>query len=455
MLTSVEVLRSAALVLTGLVGSTLALYARPALANPASVVPSAADPGDPADLHIQIDYGYEVARSILQRESVGDDVDPLAPLPKHRDLAFKQSRHLLTPRLDLGVYHDTWISVAMPIVIAQSRELSLDDGVTRATSSTLLDGFLPAAGFDARDPGTAPPGGLVFRGVNRRGLDQIHLGLGVAPMNQDRDSTKPTWKMGAELRLAIGKIMRFDAMDPSSEAGVGRGVHELRLWTSVARRYKHTEGWFEMFWQVPLTSKDGSPFEDPGFGATNTSVGQRGGISAGIETYLVDDPTTGNRISLDLGARVEAHFEGRDYSELWEVFAFAGDARGSGPLVLDANPVESGLQARSHPGITNFENYLDLGGTVALRAKLGDKVRLAAKLDLVWRTDHLITFADAGIDLPTCGAPPCENDVNDVVNPNTEEVNPAHAPRIDLVGHRYHSENNFGIVLGVEGQVLF
>jgi hypothetical protein len=28
-------------------------------------------------------------------------------------------------------------------------------------------------------------------------------------------------------------------------------------------------------------------------------------------------------------------------------------------------------------------------------------------------------------------------------------------PRIDLVGHRYLSESNFGIVIGVQGQVLF
>jgi hypothetical protein len=77
----------------------------------------------------------------------------------------------------------------------------------------------------------------------------------------------------------------------------------------------------------------------------------------------------------------------------------------------------------------------------------------------VWKTDHVITFADAGIDLPTCGAAgtsgACEDEDNGVVNPGTQEVNPLHVPRIDLVGHRYHSENNFGFVIGVQGQVLF
>ena len=70
---------------------------------------------------------------------------------------------------------------------------------------------------------------------------------------------------------------------------------------------------------------------------------------------------------------------------------------------------------------------------------------LAVVGDLVWKTDHVITFADAGID----------KNANDLIEPGTAEVNPLHVPLIDLVGHRYHSENNFGVVLGVQGQVLF
>ena len=77
--------------------------------------------------------------------------------------------------------------------------------------------------------------------------------------------------------------------------------------------------------------------------------------------------------------------------------------------------------------------------------------------DIVWKTDHAISFADAGIDHPTCGDGelPCEADANDLVNPGTGEVNPLHSANIDLVGHRYLSLDNFNVVIGVEGQVLF
>ncbi len=427
-------------------------------ANPGLLVPSAGVEGAPMSLHLRLDYAYELSSSTIMRERVGDpDADPLGGIPRSNDLVFHQYRHLLTPRAEVGIFRDTWLSIALPIVISQARELELAPGIGRTDSATLRSGLLPAEGFDARDPATGPPGDLVFRGINRSGLDQIHVGLNVAPMNQRRDDTKPTWKVGAEVRLAVGKVMRFDSLDPSSETGVSRGVHELRLWTSIDRQFRWTEGWFELFWQVPIAARAKSLYQDPGFGTNNYKSSQQGGASFGVETYVVNDKLTGNRISLDLGGRLVGHFEGRQYSELWEVFAYAGDSRGTGTLILDRSPVETGVQAMSHPGISNVENYLETAGRIAVRASLGEHVRFAAVVDLAWKTDHVISFADAGIDLPTCGetSGACEDSTNDVVNPGTSEVNPLHASPIDLVGHRYHSVNNFGVMIGLEAQALF
>jgi hypothetical protein len=446
----VPVLRASALV------SVLVLGAGGALANPASIVPSAGV----EDRHavFDLEYHYELDSSTVSREGVGPGSDPQQPIRRTNDLAFHQFRHVLTPRAEIGVFRDTWLSIALPITIAQARELKLADGIDRATSTTLRDGLLPMAGFDARDPGTAPAGDMIFRGVGRAGLDQVHLGLGVAPMNQDRDDTKPTWKLYAELRLAVGKVMKFDAMDPGSETGVSRGVHEVVIGTSFDRRFSWVEGWFELSWLRPVATKSGSLFSDPGFGATNTKPSQIATVAAGLELYAMNDKVNGNRISLDLGGKARVHFEGREYTEMWEVFAYAGDSRLSGPLVLDRDPLDSGVQAMSHPGISNVENYLETTGEIAVRAKLGDNVRFGAIVDLTWKTDHAISFADAGVDLPTCGdgvTTNCETDRNNLVDPGTREVNPAHAPLIDLVGHRYLSENNFALSIGVQGLVTF
>jgi hypothetical protein len=429
-----------------------------AWANPASTVTSAGD--QPAQAYL--DYEYQLTSSLITRERIGDpSIDPDGGIPRQRDLEFHQFRHVLTPRVELGVVRNTWISAALPIIITQSRELELASGVARDRSSTLRDEFLPAAGFDARDPSAPPPGSLIFRGVSRSGLDQVNLGLNVAPMNQKHDDTKPTWKMGAELRLAIGSVMSFSANNPTRNTSVGRGVHELRLWTTVDRRFDRIEGWFGLYYQVPLTAKEDSLYnEDLGFGVTNARPPQEGGAAFGLEVFAIDDKLTGNRISVDAGARIVGHFEGREYSEMWEVFAFAGDSGNTAiapQLVLDEDPLTPGQQQMNHPGITNTENYLETAGRFAVRAALGKHVRFAATVDVSWKTDHVITFADAGVDRPTCtgGNSGCEVGDNDVVNPGTDEVNPLHNQRIDLVGHRYHSQNNFGLVIGVEGQFLF
>ena len=215
-----------------------------AFANPNSIVPGGQDPESPdasfanksVDVWTEIDYSYELSSSTITRERVGDPAaDPLNGVPTRRDLDFKQFRHVLTPRLQVGVFRDTFVTAALPIVIHQVRELRTLD-VDRSGSSTVEDGLVSMAGFDARDPGTPTPGDLLFRGPSRHGLDQVHLGLGTAFMNQLKDDTKPTWKIGAELRLAVGTIMKFDSMAPNENKGVSRGVQELKLWTSFARK---------------------------------------------------------------------------------------------------------------------------------------------------------------------------------------------------------------------------
>ena len=400
------------------------------LANPDSIVPGGQDPdtADPeftqksVDVYTEVEYTYELDSSRLVRERVGDpNANPLSGVPTVRDLKFNQFSHTLTPRISVGVFHDTFVYAALPIVIQQVRELSLDTGVDRAGPRRYRR-LLAADGFDARDPGTPTPDNLMFRGPTRHGLDQVHVGLGFALMNQAKDDTKPTWKMGAEARLAIGEVMKFDPMAPNANKGVSSGVQELKVWTTFARKLDWAEPWVELWWMTPIAAKSDSLFTDPGFGATNTSLSQQAGVSAGLELYALDNKADNTRISLDIGSKVVGHFEGREYTEMWEVFAFAGDSRGPGPLTLEGDPSDGAASPDplSHPGISNIENYLDMTARFALRAQIGPHVRFAVAGDLVWKTDHLISFADAGVD---------GNDDNDLVNPNTDEVNPLHTDR--------------------------
>jgi hypothetical protein len=445
------VLRTPAVVLA------LVVPAASAHGNPAGDVTSTSPAGAGAAIRLEADYEYDADSAVITREHVGPDVDPLAPLPARRELEFHQSSHRVTARAELGVYRDLWVSFAAPIVLAQSSQIDLAGGVDRTAASTFLDGILPVTGFDARNPMTSLTGNTVFHSVTRSGIPELQGGIGFAPMNQARDDTKPTWKLGAELHLAVGRVMRFDAIDPGRETGVSTGVHELRLWTSVDRRLRYFEGWFEASYQLPIYVRSTSLYQNPGFGATHVDPSQTAAVRFGMEAYLIDDPAAGRKITAELGGQIAMHTQGRGYSEMWEAFALAGDRHTAGPLVLDADPVTPGAQALSYPGVSNLENYLETTARLAVRARFGARLSLAAFTQLAFRTDHVISFGEAGFDLPTCptGTPRCETDDNGVVNPGTPEVNPLYAKRIDLVGHRYRAEASRGYVVGLEAHLAF
>jgi hypothetical protein len=416
-----------------------------ARANPASLVPEPGAAG-PGELFVDLNYEYEQDSSHVMREEVGPSVPANGPIPVEKDLVFHQTRHTITPQAELGLSNNVWLYAALPIVVDQTRQLAYDDGVTAANSSTIASHLLPASGFDAQAPSSPPPDGLAFRGVNRNGLDQVHLGLALAPMNQAHDSTKPTWKLGVEARLAVGGVMKFDPTTPSANTNVGTGVDEVRAWTSYDRKLGWAEPWFEAFWQAPFAVTSDSLFQNPGYGAIHVMPPQQAGAAFGLEVYAIDDPHDHNRVSLDLGGSMVAHFDGREYTEMWEVFSYAGStSKPSNPLILDGNPTATTPQPLAYPGISNIENYLETSARIAIRGELGTHVRFTVLTDLIWKTDHAITFAVAGVN----------NNGTGVIDPGTAQVNPLYVDLIDLVGHRYISVDNFDFVLGVQGMVLF
>ncbi|MBT8495619.1 MAG: hypothetical protein KJO07_21405 [Deltaproteobacteria bacterium] len=435
-------------------------------ASPASEVASAFDEGDKFDIHMSVDYQFEVRRASIKREFSGfAGVMEGDPLPIAKDLLFKGTRHQLTPKLELGLFRDISINVGLPIVIRDSRTLEFDQSDTPCVfpggggaatcinadnSTTVRDGILPATGFDSDDPGgpgfTDPGDPTIFRSPTRAGLDQVHLGLAWAAMNQARDDTKPTWKIGAEVRLAVGAVQRFDADDPGSATGVSRGLHEVHLWTSMAKRMSFVEPRFRLWYIAPFAQRDNSLFVDYGFGQTSKDPQQRAGTEFGLEAVLWQDKADQQRVALDVGADLTAFFEGRAYTEMWEVFALAGRAEANGPLVLDSDPETAGVQQASYPGVTNVENHMRFGSQVGVTAELGPHVRLGLGFRLVFDQQHLITFADAGKDGPDSG---------DLVDPNSDEVNPGYVEIIDLVGRRYRLEDAVNYVGQVSARVLF
>jgi hypothetical protein len=420
-----------------------------AVAGPHSEVSSAFDKGDRFDLNVRVDYELTLRSAAIKREDAGGPgAVPNGPIPVVPDLLVSSRTHALVPRLEMGIFKDLAVTASLPVVFRKSLTLESDTRANRAT--TIDDGLLPAEGFDAQDPGGpgfAGDDARVFRSPNRAGLDQLHLGLVWAPMNQRRDDTKPTWKVGAEVRLAIGKTMRLDRANPDNETGVSRGVHELNVYTSLAKRIGWAEPFFEMWLTAPVGETNDSAFRDLGFGQRNPGAQIFAGTKFGVEAVIFERPGQGQRVSFLAQGDLTANFEGRAYTDMWEVFQYAGTAQNAGPLVLDADPLDPGNQAITHPGVTTVENHMTVGGRSGFMAELGSTVRVMATFALLWDQGHLLSFEDAGVDGP--------NDADEIVTPGTVEVNPAHAPIIDSTGRRYRVDEALNYVISVSGRVLF
>jgi hypothetical protein len=475
----------------GAVGATVTALPASARANEWTQIASAFDDANALDIFVGVDYAFKARRAAIKRELSGATGTGAAPdtIPIVKDLAFSEDRHVITPHLELGIFHDVQLGVALPITVALSRSYEFDQRsdpcvfpgaggpttcVDRTNSSTLIDKLLPDGtdgkiGYDANDPTTNFDlnSKTVFRSVGRAGLDQVHLNLSWAPMNQARDDTQPTWILTAELRLSVGKIMRFNRLDPQSQTGVSTGVHEFRAQTSVSKRTSWAEPFVVFWWQAPIAVRgdkpndpDGSLFWDVGFGQKAKMPQQHAGTIFGFDATLLENPQEKQRLSLELVGTIEAHFSGLGYSEMWEPFAFAGDATAAThPLAVQLDPTKADAPFVSHPGVSTIENYMTFAGRVGLNGELGPHAKFNVAFELGHDQTHAISYTDAGMVFPTCGpthpGPSCEASSDLVVTPGTAEVNPLHKQIIDIVGRRYIVDESTVYSLFVSGQLLF
>jgi len=472
-----------ALTLLALTSPPAALASPPVPDVEGTEIASAFDEGDPVDVFVTVNYAYEARRAAMKREATGrlPSTATDVPVPIVRDLIFKQNRHILTPRVAVGVFHDLELNAALPIVLSDTRTFSFDQTadpcvlppdpdptcINASNSTTLLDGILPSnatsMGYDADNPtvGFNPATDtMVFRGVDRSGLDQVHFGIAWAPLNQERDDTKPTWVIGAELRYSIGQIAKFNRMDPDAQNGVSSGVHQFRAYTTLSKRTTWSEPFVDFWWMAPVgyrgndppvpgsryPTNKGTQFWDVGFGSESKEMQQQAGVHFGFEAIPWENPREQQRISLEFSGRVEAHFEGRGYSEMWEVFAHAGDPSINGPLVLDADPTTMAVEPLPHPGVTVIENYMTFAGRFGVHGQVGANAKFSASFEIANDQKHRITWTDAGEE---------GDDADDVITRGTAEVNPLHAPIVDVTGRNYIADDNMIYTFMVAGSVLF
>lgn len=267
----------------------------------------------------------------------------------------------LIPRIDIGLYHDFALYARLPIILSYSQKLEGLNGSDQQ-QSVVLQGAPGEQLF-----------GLPFKSPDRSGVEYLALGLELDIFNQARDRSKPTWLLGAEVRLSVGSPMQacnpdtskrlnsastdpivacadpsdidrdgkkdsdFEGTDLSGrQAGVTRGTIGLEGHTILSRRLKYVEpyGGFSALVEFydsndfKLTNLEGSLVNHPPI---------RGSMMLGTMIIPWENREKFGRFTIDLRFTGTYVSEGRDYSELF-------DAIGSSDAPSLRNPQWAGYK---------------------------------------------------------------------------------------------------------------
>lgn len=454
----------------------LALLVPVALALPATArageitdVASSFEEGNPFDFRFRVRYDNYYKQAQLKREVSGLS-DTQDAIKTFRDLVYKERRDQFTMRAELGLFHDLMLHIELPVILRMTTEYHYDqlqggdcafggdrnpNCVNAANSTTIRDGIVPAAGYDANNSGVAiaNQGTLLFRGIERGAtagggadaFDTLNLGLSWAPMSQKRDSTKPTWVIAVEGQISIGTIRKFDRSKPSANHGVSEGVHRLLFRTAISRRTKFVEPYVGFHYLLPI-ARSGSLFQN--YGRSQKTKGPQMSAAAvfGFEAIPYEHKSKEYKFVIDFRGRLEGKFDGRGYSEGFEIFA-SSPALGCDAnynQACDTNRTKNPYQGLPNTGLSVIENHAVLGGDLALGAQISKYFQLRAGFSYTWQQAHAITNDDVGKPLQGNGR---------VTLP--AEFNPAYRPVVDQVGRRYRVENSSQYNGWVWAQVMF
>jgi len=440
-------------------------------------VASSFDKDNKFDLHFGVGYDFNFKKAAILRE--WSDANN-AKSQVVRDLLYQQFRHVVTPSLEIGLYKDLAVYVNLPIVVADTRTYGFDQGAgdckfddgmrnpddpatcvdqasgDRANNSTTVrDNIVPSGGFDATKPDSpygnfsGPDNQTLFKGANRRGLDQLHVGLKYAILNQDRLSHMPKWVIGIEGRFAVGKPMTFSrdiqTSDKDGNHVVGRGIHELGVWTSLSRRYRYLDPFFSAWWYKGIRASN-SQFKDYGGAQDRVNPQSQVGVTFGTEIVPFERKAKGQKVSVVIRGLAMLKFNGRGYSEGWELFADSpalvgsnapGTAQCTANDIRDINQaakldpgnpnyVPAGSGCSKFNGITNIQDFATFGLNLGLNFQLNRYAVLMLGVNGSTDTRHWITNASRG-----------KAGDDNLVQPNSPEVNPVRRDVIDNVGRRY------------------
>ncbi|MDB4974492.1 MAG: hypothetical protein JWN48_2833 [Myxococcaceae bacterium] len=404
----------------------------------------AADERDLFDLNIHLDYARTRETSSIYRERTSAQGDRSSERVAHGERVVSQ----IVPGFDVGMYRDLMAFVRMPLILSDSRKLSLPGGVSASDAAARLS--------DASGQGGAVNAlfELPFKSPTRAGLDYIALGAAWSPFNQMRKAWQPTWVLRIEGRRAVGRTLRACARNDvgsgcgslSSEdrdgdgqadgthggrhAGSSRGVSAILAETRFSHRYRRAEPYAGLSLLVEWASSARAAFRAADYGRARP--GPQTGATLGLALIPWEDRGAYQRIVFDLRLNATHIARGTDYSPLFDALGTSSDPS----LARQRDGV-------SFYGLTEQQSHLRYGGQVGVEVQAARYVRFAFGSLLQWTTEHALSGRD-----------PCDGPSRGLAD-DGRVCSSGRADRreravIDAPGHRFILRNQF--LLGVYAQ---
>ena len=453
------------------------------------------DEGNPFDLNITLGFDYfNKSAKILRETSIAGAGLTSGGFTTHllNVAAYSETMARLTPRIDVGIYHDIAAHISLPIVLSNTRSL------------TQIGGTPPVHDALAGAPGETLFS-VPFTSPTRSGLQTINAGLDFDILNQARDRTKPTWLFGFEGRFSVGTPMhacntapatgQLQCADPSDihrngkqdvgqpgqfegtysgqdrGGGVTRGTMAIEVHTIMSRRVKYVEpyGGFSALFEFAQDSSD------YGISDLNQTLVNHpplvGTMMLGMMIIPWENREKFGRLTFDLRFMGQYHSEGRDYSELFDALGSSAAASLRQPIWAGymANPngslppsvVDPTSQKAYTTGLSDVLAYGSYRGSASVMWQASTYVKFQFGLGYGHDQGHVIT-GDAPCNpsdkssLARSG--PChlgDATMSSAMLTSTGLPNPNYRASINEVGRRFWVEASNTFDLFASGVVMF
>ena len=358
-----------------------------------------------------------------------------------RELVANRHIQQLNVQAVIGFWRNAQLGVNLPVVLFDQTDLSFDQGVgdTGRDNST-VDPVTQPSLFPVPDEGTV-----------RSGVGDMSITTRFTPLSFARDATRATWALDFGLTIPTGAIKE------ANNKAVGHGLWGIHVATAVSSRPTR---WIEPYFQAGANLV--VPSEDSLFKNYNSqtqtlvSPGHTIHASAGLELMPYEDRRLKRGVTIDIGGRLDFHFEGREYTDLFEALGSSPcdpkDPIASCELTTfdrgDIDP-ETGRRMKTN-GITDVEQYANLSTWLGVRYQPIPEFQLLARFAVENELPHFLTTADAGRDLD----PQFENAVEQSNSFGVNEFNPVYNEVYDALGSRFRSGGmiTYLVTIGLQGR---